>query len=377
MIEVADIFRKHGKSYLDKYLSKMLPSHKKAICDILKCRTPIMGGKVYYCTCCKKYEYSYHSCGNRSCPKCQNDKANIWLEESKQLLLPVNHFMVTFTIPEELRDLARRKQNLFYSILFKASSKTLDKLSLDNKYVGGKLGYIGILHTWSRTLIYHPHIHYIVTGGGYSKDNDKWNKSRSNFLFPIKALSKIFKAKFRDLLQKENQTIFNSIATNTWNKPWIVNSIPVGRGDKALKYLAQYVFRIAISSGRIISLKNGVVTFKYQDSDTKQWKIISLKAEEFIRRYLQHVLPSGFVKVRYYGLFASANRKLLSKVRKILGCKKLESKKKTKPKKIFKCKDCKKGMIVVSIMPRYAVLNNKAPPTNHGVLNNIYSKLSA
>ena len=384
MIEIADIFRKHGSSYLNQYSLNMLPSHKKAFTDILKCRTPIMGGKVYYCTDCKKYEYSYHSCGNRSCPKCQNDKANIWLEEKKQLLLPVNHFMVTFTIPEELRDLVRSNQKLFYSILFKASSKTMEKLSLDSKYIGGKLGYIGIVHTWSRRLIYHPHVHYIVTGGGFSKERNKWSRSRSNFLFPVKALSKIFKAKFRDELEKRDPEIFHSTPTKVWNKSWVVNSIPVGKGERALKYLAQYVFRIAISNSRIISLKNGVVTFsvrihseKYKDSKTKEWKIMSLKAEEFIRRYLQHVLPSGFVKVRYYGLFASANRELLSKVRVQLGCKKLESKEKGNPKKNFKCKDCKKKMVIVSIMPRYGSLNNKAPPIPENLFYNLSLKRSA
>jgi len=377
VIEVTAIFRKHGKSYLDKYSNDMLPSHKKAIKDILKCRTPIMGGKVNCCPDCKNYEYSYHSCGNRSCPKCQNDKANIWLEKSSKLLLPVNHFMVTFTIPEELRNLARSNQKLFYSTLFKTSSQTMEKLSLDKKYVGGKFGMIGILHTWSRTLIYHPHIHYIVTGGGYSKEDEKWKPSGKKFIFYYETLSKIFKAKFRDELRKRNQTIFNSIPINVWNKAWVVNSIPVGKGEKALKYLAQYVFRIAISRRRIISLKNGIVTFKYQDSDTKQWKIMNLKAEEFIRRFLQHVLPFGFVKVRYYGLFASANRNLLSKVREILGCKNLEAKKKAKPRKTFKCSECKKEIIVVSIMPRYAVLNNKAPPKIENLFCSLTLKRSA
>jgi len=369
MIEIADIFRKHGCSYFSKYSLNMLPSHRKAFEDILKCRTPIMGGKVYYCTDCKKYEYSYHSCGNRSCPKCQNDKANLWLEKNKQLLLPVNHFMVTFTIPAELRAIARSDQKLFYSILFNASSKTMEKLSLDPKYVGGKLGYIGILHTWSRTLIYHPHIHYIVTGGGYSKENNKWKSSGREYLFYYETISKIFKAKFRDELRNRNPIIFNSIPTSVWNKAWIVNSIPVGRGEKALKYLAQYVFRIAISNSRIISLKNGFVVFKYKESKTDEWKIMSIKAEEFIRRFLQHVLPSGFVKVRYYGLFASANRKQLARVREILGCKELKSKKQLKPNKPFKCPQCKKEMILISIMPRYAVLNNKAPPIINVLFN--------
>ena len=341
----------------------MPSSHIKAFDDILKCRTPIMGGKVYYCAECKKYEYSYHSCGNRSCPKCQNDKAELWLEKNSKRLLSVNHFMVTFTLPAELRPFARSNQKLFYSILFRASSQTMAKLALDPKYVGGKLGFIGILHTWSRTLIYHPHVHYIVAGGGYSKEKNKWNKSKNNFLFPVKALSKIFKAKFRDELRKTNPTIFNSISSNIWNKAWVVNSIPVGSGEKALKYLAQYVFRIAISNSRIISLKNGIVSFKYKESKTEQWKIMSLKAEEFIRRFLQHVLPPGFVKVRYYGLFAFANRELLSKVKEILGYKKLEAKKKKlKPGKNFKCPHCKKEMMVVSIMPRYGRQCNKSPP---------------
>jgi len=362
MIEIADIFRKHGSSYLNQYSFNMLPSHRKAFFDIQRCRTPIMGGKVYFCPDCNKYEYSYHSCGNRSCPKCQNDKANLWLEKNNNLLLPVNHFMVTFTIPAELRTLSRSNQKLFYTTLFKASSKTMEKFSPDPKYVGGKLGMIGILHTWSRTLVYHPHVHYIVTGGGFSKENNKWNRSRSNFLFPVKALSVIFKAKFRNELRKENPSLFNSILADVWYKAWVVNSIPIGKGEKALKYLAQYVFRIAISNSRIISLKDGIVTFKHQDSDTKQWRILSLKAEEFIRRFLQHVLPSGFVKVRYFGLFASANRDLLSKVREILGCEKAIPKKKPKVGKIFKCPQCKKEMVIVYIVPRPVQKCNKAPP---------------
>jgi len=351
----------------------MLPSHRKAFTDILKCRTPIMGGKVYYCADCKKYEYSYHSCGNRNCPKCQNDKANLWLEKNKQLLLPVNHFMVTFTIPAELRAVARSNQKLFYSILFRASSQTMAKLALDPKYVGGKPGMIGILHTWSRTLIYHPHIHYIVTGGGLSENKKVWNKSRNNFLFPVKALSKIFKAKFRDELQKENLSIFNSIPTNIWKKAWVVNSIPVGKGERALKYLAQYVFRIAISNSRIISCEKGKVTFNYKESKTNRWEIMTIQAEEFIRRFLQHVLPAGFVKVRYYGLFAVKNRTLLKKTREMLGCWQKEKRiiPQAKNSKFFKCPICKKEMIIVFSIPRPIQKCNKAPPKIKSSLDNL------
>lgn len=362
MIEIAGIFKKHGSSYLNKYSSGMLMSHTKAFDDILKCRTPIMGGKLYYCPDCKKYEYSYHSCGNRNCPKCQNDKADLWLDKNNKLLLPVNHFMVTFTLPEELRSFARSNQKLFYNLLFKCSSKSIEKLSADPKYIGGKPGMIGVLHTWSRTLAYHPHIHYIVTGGGLSEEKNKWNKSRSNFLLPVKALSVIFRAKFRDELKKENPVLFNSIASKSWRKDWVVNSIAVGKGKKALKYLAQYVFRIAISNSRIITLENGKVAFKYKESKTKLWKTMTLEVEEFIRRFLQHVLPNGFVKVRYYGLFAVANRALLSKAREMLGYNEIEPK--IKIKKVFICPECKKEMVVAIVIPRPARRCNKAPPLN-------------
>ena len=374
MIEIAGIFKKHGSSYLSKYSSGMLMSHTKAFDDILKCRTPIMGGKLYYCPDCKKYEYSYHSCGNRNCPKCQNDKADLWLDKNNKLLLPVNHFMVTFTLPEELRSFARSNQKLFYNLLFKCSSKSIEKLSADPKYIGGKPGMIGVLHTWSRTLAYHPHIHYIVTGGGLSEEKNKWNKSRSNFLLPVKALSVIFRAKFRDELKKETPTMFNSIDTNVWSKSWVINSIPVGRGKKALKYLAQYIFRIAISNSRIITLENGKVAFKYKESKTKLWKTMTLEVEEFIRRFLQHVLPNGFVKVRYYGLFAVANRALLSKAREMLGYNEIEPK--IKIKKVFICPECKKEMVVKIVIPRPACRSfsegratrrcNKAPPKVNG-----------
>ncbi|HED37472.1 MAG TPA: transposase [Ignavibacteria bacterium] len=377
MIEIADIFKKHGSSYLSKYSAGMLPSHIKAFDDILKCRTPIMGGKVYYCPDCKRYQYSYHSCGNRNCPKCQNDKADLWLEKNNNLLLPVNHFMITFTLPKELRSFARSNQKLFYNLLFKCSSKSIEKLSADPKYIGGKPGMIGILHTWSRTLVYHPHVHYIVTGGGISEDKSKWNKSRSNFLLPVKALSVIFRAKFRDALRKANPIIYDAIPSSVWSISWVVNSIPVGRGKKALKYLAQYVFRIAIpigtgSNNRIISLKNGVVIFKYKNSKTKLWEIMELEVEEFIRRFLQHVLPSGFVKVRYYGLFAVKNRTLLAEIRDVLGCgyngKKLLPK--TNKPKVFKCPVCKKEMVVVIVIPRPSRRFNKAPPKMNSSFDN-------
>ena len=298
----------------------MLPSHKKALFDISACRTPIMGGQVYKCNSCKSYHYSFHSCGNRSCNNCQNNIADDWLTKNNNLLLPVDYFMVTFTLPEELRPLARSNQILFYNLLFNCSARTLESFSSNPKHIAAKPGYLGLLHTWSRKLSFHPHIHYLITGGGISVKDKKWINSHSNkFLFPVKALSIVFKAKFRDELRKVNPLLFNLISPQTWTKKWVVNSIQVGNGCHALKYLARYVFRVAITNNRIIKYQDGFVTFKYKDSKTGNYKTMKLTTEEFIRRFLQHVLPKGFVKVRYFGLFATKNRNLLNIVRQPFG----------------------------------------------------------
>jgi len=268
------------------------------------------------CTKCDERRYSYHSCKNRHCPKCGNDQAEKWLEEQKELLLPVVHFLVTFTLPEEFRRVARSNQKTVYNILFRASSEALQNLALDERFVGGRVGMVGVLHTWTRALIYHPHVHYIVTGGGLS-ENGQWKRSREDFLVPVRALSVIFRAKFRDLLKKTE--LFDQVDGRVWKKEWVVHSEPVGSGEAAFKYLAPYVFRVAISNSRIVKLEEGRVTFKYKDSATDQVRFCTMSAEEFMRRFLQHVLPERFVKVRYYGLLSPGNRHLLKRVREALG----------------------------------------------------------
>ena len=316
MVEVAEIFRAHGPEYRAKFGDRMPRSHKRAMRDILECRTPALGGEVYLCKNCDEYRYSYHSCKNRHCPKCGNDQATQWLEEQKPLLLPVVHFLVTFTLPEELRKLARANQKLIYNTLFRASSEALQKLAQDERFVGGRLGMVGVLHTWTRALIYHPHVHYIVTGGGLNHSGH-WRSSRDDFLVPVRALSVIFRAKFRDLLKKTE--LFDQIDDRVWNKPWVVHSEPVGSGEAAFKYLAPYVFRVAITNKRILKLEGGRVTFKYKESASDQERFCTVSAEEFIRRFLQHVLPERFVKVRYYGLLSPGNRQLLDRARHVLG----------------------------------------------------------
>ena len=328
MLEVADIFRLHGPDYRAQFGNQMLPSHRRAMQDIEQCRTAALGGQLYYCAQCDEQRYSYHSCKNRHCPKCQNDQANLWLQEQQNLLLPGPHFMVTFTLPEELRAVARRNQKLIYNLLFRASSQALLKLAQDPRFVGAQkrgpragsprgvlVGMVGVLHTWTRQLLCHPHVHYIVTGGGLSADA-RWRSSRPDFLVPVKALSLIFRAKFRDQLKKSD--LFAAVDQQAWKKKWVVHSQPVGSGESAFKYLAPYIFRVALSNNRLRQLHDGQVTFSYKESATDQLKRCTLTAQEFIRRFLQHVLPNRFIKVRYYGLLSPGNRHLLAQARLLL-----------------------------------------------------------
>ena len=328
MVELADIFRLHGPAYREQFGDRMLPSHRRAMQDIETCRTESLGGQLYFCNQCQEPRYSYHSCKNRHCPKCQNEQANQWLVAQQNLLLPLPHFMVTFTLPAELRAVVRSNQKLCYNLLFRASSAALLKLAQDPRFVGAQkrgpragsprgvlVGMVGVLHTWTRQLLYHPHVHYIVTSGGLTAAG-RWLASRPDFLVPVKALSPIFRAKFRDLLKKTE--LFNQVDLQAWKKKWVVHSEPVGSGEAAFKYLAPYIFRVAISNNRLRHLHDGQVTFSYKESATDQVKRCTLPAPEFIRRFLQHVLPPRFLKVRYYGLLSPAQRQLLQKARHLL-----------------------------------------------------------
>lgn len=312
---MADIFRLHGPQYRAKFSARMLPSHRRAMQDIEQCRTAALGGQLYYCAQCQEQRYSYHSCKNRHCPKCQNEQANQWLEEQKSLLLPVPYFMVTFTLPAELRPLARSNQKTIYHLLFRASSQALLKLARDPRFVGGRPGMVGVLQTWTRQLRYHPHVHYIVTGGGLT-DDGRWRASRADFLAHEKPLAIIFRAKLRDELKKAG--LFAAVDRRVWKKRWVVDCEAVGTGEAAFKYLAPYIFRVALSNNRLRKLENGHVTFSYKESATAQVKSCSVTAEEFIRRFLQHVLPPRFIKVRYYGLLSPAQRPRLQLARQLL-----------------------------------------------------------
>ena len=312
MVELADIFRIHGPEYRATFGDRMPAAHLRAMQDIEQCRTEALGGHLFACEQCQQPHYSYHSCKNRHCPKCQHDQAHAWLEHQKSVLLPVTHFLVTFTVPEQLRALTRSHQKTLYNILFRTSAEALQTLALDPRFVGGRIGMIGVLHTWTRDLLYHPHIHYIVPGGALSAEGT-WIPSRPDFLVHVKPLAVLFRAKFSDQLQKT--ALGSLVDTQVWHKNWVVHCAPVGRGEHAVSYLARYLFRVAISNNRILTLEDGHVTFQYKESATDQLKTCTLTAQEFIRRFLQHVLPDRFVKVRSYGLLSPRNRPLLTTAR--------------------------------------------------------------
>lgn len=315
---IQDIFRQYGDIYLQKYSERMPSHHKKALRAIISCRSKELGGEVYYCQQCRQFHFSYHSCGNRHCAVCGNDDAGVWIGNQKRKRLPFTYFLATFTIPEELRKFFRSNQKLLYNILFRASSDALKLLAKDEKYLGAEMGFIGILHTWTRALLYHVHVHYLIPGGGITENGKSVRFSDDDFLMHVKPLSKIFKAKFRDELKKQAPDIFNKLSNNIWKRDWVVHIKPVGNGEKAIEYMGRYLFRVAISNNRIIKLDKGRVTFRYTDYKSGKTKIVTLDALEFIRRFLQHVLPHNFMKVRYYGFLSAASTKKLKQLRKLL-----------------------------------------------------------
>jgi hypothetical protein len=344
-IEVADIFRVYGKNYRDAHAGKMPLRHHKAMNAIEVCRTSVLGGHKDECDTCEAIKISYNSCRNRHCPKCQCLDKERWLESRKQEVLPVNYFHVVFTKPSELSPLSLRNQAVSYSILFKASSETLKELSGDTKHLGALPGYIGILHTWSQTLTHHPHIHYIVTGGGLSPDGKKWISCKNDFFIHVKVLSRVFRGKYLYYLKKayqeeklvfpglikdlETEEAFNRLCSELYKKEWVVYCKPPFKyPEDVIDYLGRYTHRVAITNNRIEKAEDGKVTFKYRDrQDNDKVKSMSLDASEFIRRFLYHILPDGFMKIRQYGILSNRYKsKKLKICRDILGVKQGESK---------------------------------------------------
>lgn len=315
-LELADIFRRYGPTYRQKYASRMPGNHFKAMRAIEQCRTSALGGQVYRCPTCDEMQYSYHSCRNRHCPKCQNENAQAWLEKQQDLLLPVPYFLLTFTLPSAFHEVARSHQCLLYDLLFKTSAAATQQLAQGPRWIGGQIGMVGVLHTWGRNLAYHPHIHYLVPAGGWQEMEQRWILTRPHFLLPVRALSRLFRSKLQQALRETD--CYARIPPRVWQQEWVVHCEDVGSGLQALKYLAPYIFRVALSNNRLLKLENDRVTFRYRDTETGAEKRCSLGALDFIHRFLQHVLPHHFVKVRYYGFFAPTRRARLTTLRQSL-----------------------------------------------------------
>ncbi len=332
--EVANIIESHIDEYQRKF--GMPTSHHKVVQDILNCRTSILGGHIEKCNECEFERNSYNSCRNRHCPKCQTMAKETWLEARKAELLPVPYFHNVFTLPHEINSVALCNKKVTYTILFKSVSETLKQFGKNPiNRLEGDIGFISILHTWDQKLLGHLHLHCVIPGGALSFDKSQWIPCPDNFLFPVKALSLVFRAKFIHFFEQAfekgdlvfpgkiklygTQSGFKKLLNQLWSKDWVVYSKkPFAGPEKVLEYLARYTHRVAISNHRIISLENGKVSFAYRDRKSDSIKVMTIEAVEFIRRFLLHVLPEGFMRIRHFGIFANRCKK-----ENIMTCRKL------------------------------------------------------
>jgi Putative transposase/Transposase zinc-binding domain len=341
-LEVADIFRDHGRAWRDANRGHISLGQLKVMTAIERCRTAALGGHVAACetSTCGHTVIAYNSCRNRHCPKCQGAQARDWLEAREAELLPVPYFHVVYTLPSQLRDIAYQNKRVIYDILMKAAAETTLAIAADPKRLGAKIGITAVLHTWGSALTHHPHVHMIVPGGGISPDGSRWIASRGNFLVHVNVLSKMFRAKvlamLRDVHADGRLQFFNTHAgladARTFKRflgplhriKWVVYcKAPFAGPEQVLRYLSRYTHRVAISNRRLIAADDGGIAFRWKDYRTEgpeRWKTMTLAPHEFIRRFLTHVLPKGFQRIRHYGLFANGNRAAnLATARELLG----------------------------------------------------------
>jgi hypothetical protein len=320
LLRLVDVVRRHGPAYMARHHASMMPSHVAAVKAILHCRTPVLGGHVAACPGCGSEHLLYHSCRHRACPRCGHDATTRWLAQQRELLLPVPYFHVVFTLPAELRRLVRSHQKALLPVLFQAAFESLARLCADPHYLGGRIGALAVLHTWTRTLEWHPHVHLLVPGGALAPDGRTWipaPRRRTRYLVPVKALAKRFRGRFLHLARRALPGVaFPSIP---WEKRWIVFAKPVVQGaEKILEYLGRYVHKTAIADNAIADFDDRTVSFRYRDSRDHQRKTMSLPAHEFLRRFLQHVPRKGLHRVRAFGLLHPAHRTTLRRLQLVL-----------------------------------------------------------
>ncbi len=308
MGRLGDIFRTHGSEYRRRFGDRMSLDQLRAVRAVENCHTPAAGSALWRCKSCGHSHFTYQGCGNRHCPSCGGTSAAEWLRKQCALLLPgVTYHLVTFTVPDHLRRVVRSSPRELLDLLVRTSSSTLLDICGNPEWVGGVPGVTAVLHTWTRQGEYHPHVHFIATGGALGA-NGIWKPSHPKFLVPVFALSPVFRARFRDALKDKHPELFALVKPAAWKKAWVVHSEPVGSGEAAYRYLARYVYQVYISEPAILRHDDECVTLRYRKSGTNAPRTLRLEPMEFLRRFLQHVLPSRFCKVRHYGLHHSSRR---------------------------------------------------------------------
>jgi hypothetical protein len=314
-----ELLRRCAPDYLERFGPTMPQRQVEVLETILSCRTPALGGQLFGCPDCHQFRYLYHSCNNRHCPLCGQADADDWLaRQQARLLLPTPYFLVTFTLPDRLRAWVRSHPKLGYDLLFAASAQALQDLARDPKRLGAQLGMLGVLHTWSRTLVFHPHVHYLIPGGGLALDQRTWIASGKNFFLPYRPLALRFRTLFAEKLQQQAPQLHAQIPEKVWSQRWNINLEHAGSGDNALRYLARYVFKTATGNRRLDLLSNGKVRWPFRSSQTGQPTDQDFTPDELLRRFLQHVLPQSFCRVRFFGWFHPAGKVRLNRVRALL-----------------------------------------------------------
>ncbi len=342
-MELASLIQQYLPALKAKHADQLLPGHLRAISAMLYCRTADAGQIRLRCTGCAASLSQPQSCGHRSCPKCQNHEASLWLDRQRAKLLPVAYFMATFTLPRELRSLAWRNQILMYNILFAEAISTLKDFGLNPKHLGADIGLSAVLHTHSRRLDYHPHLHVIVPGGGVDRAKRQWKKKKGKYLFNEFALAKVFRARFLAAINAAGLSMPSPVPDK-----WVVDCTHVGSGEPALKYLSRYLYRGVISENNIIANQGGKVTLRYIEGKTGQTKYRTLKGEDFLWLVLQHVLPKGFRRLRDYGFLHGNAKKRLSLVQLVLQV--VIEARAPRPRPVFKCPRCQSPMQILGFV---------------------------
>jgi len=337
-LEVADIFRRYGEAYRQHQGAALAPAQQRVMTAIELCRTAALGGHLERCDSCAYERPCYDSCRNRHCPKCQSLARAQWVAKRKAEILPTHYFHVVFTLPEQIAAIAYQNKELVYGMLFRATAATLSTIAADPKHLGAEIGFFAVLHSWGQNLLHHPHLHCVVPGGGISPDGSRWISCRSRFFLPVRVLSRLFRRLFLTYLQEafdagklrfcsaleglREPRVFRRHLDAVRHAKWVVYAkAPFTGPQQVVDYLGRYTHRVAIANHRIIDIENGQVTFNWRDyRDHNQPKIMTLAAEEFIRRFLLHVLPPGFHRIRYYGFLGNRRRKeKLEHCRHLLG----------------------------------------------------------